>query len=472
MSASCFPYFAVGEKYRDFAVRNVPRVAEIRDRRILDAFFASASGDQTFFLDSSMKHDRWGRYSFCGADPFLTLRSLGRFSVISTDTGSFSLPADPFYLLDSILDFLGTRPTDLPFPFAGGAVGYLGYDLGRWVERVPCRASADLPFPDMVFAFYRSFFAADHQEGRLYYVRWQDPDHSLSVPEIPENKCTFETAGGRLIDRSFCEEDYIRAVERAQEYISAGDIFQVNLSQRFTYNFQSNPSALYSRLREINPAPFSAYLDIGSGMRILSSSPERFLFLRSGEVHTCPIKGTRPRGRPHSAADRAVQEELLRSEKDNAELCMIVDLERNDLGRVCDYGSVRVVRDRELHTFATVHHLISTVEGRLCPGTSVSRLLKAAFPGGSITGAPKVRAMEIVEELEPYRRSIYTGSIGYIGFDRTMDMNIVIRTLLTAANTAWYQVGGGIVADSVPRDEYEETLAKGKALEAALVEKK
>jgi len=255
-------------------------------------------------------------------------------------------------------------------------------------------------------------------------------------------------------------------VAAAREYIYAGDIFQVNLSQRFDVDLHTDPYELYRRLRLINPAPFACYLNFDD-VTVAGASPERFLRLTEDLVETRPMKGTRPRGRS-AAEDDALAGELIHSIKDRAENVMIVDLERNDLGRVCRYGTVRVRELWTLERYATVFQLTSTVEGRLREGKNRTDLLKASFPGGSITGAPKVRAMEIIDELEPTRRSIYTGSLGYLSFDGTMDLNIVIRTFIIKDGKAYFQVGGGIVSDSEPEAEYQETMDKARALIEAL----
>jgi para-aminobenzoate synthetase component 1 len=268
------------------------------------------------------------------------------------------------------------------------------------------------------------------------------------------------------IRANFTPEEYIKAVDRVREYIAAGDVFQVNLSQRFEANLKVSPYELFRRLRQVNPAPFASYLNFGE-VTIASASPERFLKVQGDLVETRPIKGTRPRGRD-LAEDESLAQELLHSIKDKAENVMIVDLERNDLGRVCRYGSIKVTELAILETFPTVFHLTSTVVGRLRQGESNIDLLKATFPGGSITGAPKIRAMEIIDELEPTKRSVYTGSIGYLGFDGDIDLNIVIRTFLIKKDKAYFQVGGGIVYDSNPQAEYIETLDKAKALIQAL----
>ena len=268
------------------------------------------------------------------------------------------------------------------------------------------------------------------------------------------------------VTSNFSREHYLASVARAKEYIAAGDIYQVNLSQRLSAPLATTPFDLYRRLTRENAAPFAAYFDTPDAT-VVSCSPERFLQVRGGTVETRPIKGTRPRGATPEEDARLAQE-LLASEKDRAENVMIVDLERNDLGRVCEFGSVHVPELFALESYATVHHLVSTVKGRLRPGSNALDCLRSCFPGGSITGAPKVRSMEIIEEIEPTRRGVYTGAIGYLCFSGDMDVNIVIRTLVIKDGTAHFQVGGGIVADSQPEAEYEETLDKARALARAL----
>jgi para-aminobenzoate synthetase component 1 len=259
------------------------------------------------------------------------------------------------------------------------------------------------------------------------------------------------------------KEQYLAAARRAVEYIHAGDVFQVNYAHEFRAAYKGDPLALYLALREANPAPYGAYLDLGRGDAVLSTSPELFLRTRGREVLTRPIKGTRPRG-ADAAADARLRDELRRSEKDAAELAMIVDLERNDLGRVCAPGTVKVATDAEIESYATVHHRVAEVRGTLAEGYDRADLLAATFPGGSITGAPKIRAMEIIDELEAGRRGPYTGSIGLLSDDGNMDLNIAIRTPVLARGEVRVHVGGGIVAESDPEAEYEETLAKGRAI--------
>ncbi len=268
------------------------------------------------------------------------------------------------------------------------------------------------------------------------------------------------------LSSNFTRPAYLAAIRRTKDYISAGDIYQVNLSQRLSAPLTTSPWQLYDRLARENPSPFAAYFRTPDAT-IISCSPERFLQVRGREVETRPIKGTRPRGATPEEDARLAQE-LLSSEKDRAENVMIVDLERNDLGRVCEFGSVHVPELFAIEQYATVHHLVSTVRGRLRPGATALDCLRESFPGGSITGAPKVRAMEIIEELEPTRRGVYTGAIGYLCFSGDMDTNIVIRTIVIQNGLAHFQVGGGIVADSVPEAEYQETMDKARALTRAL----
>ncbi len=444
----------------------------------------------SFFLDGGMDPQRLGRYSFIGSDPFLIMSSRGNeISLVRGDEEEVQ-HGNPFDVLGGLLKAYKLDPCPTPIPFLGGAVGYLSYDLCHFIERLPSTAMDDLKLPESYFAFYDTILAFDHLEGRIYLIATGFPELEESrrlrrarmrIEEIkdwlystfPAGEVSFqhtseiEAKGGEvLLEPNFTPEEYIKAVARVREYIAAGDVFQVNLSQRFEANLTVSPYELYRRLRQVNPAPFASYLNF-DGLTIVSASPERFLKVQGDLVETRPIKGTRPRGHD-PIEDAALAQELIHSIKDRAENVMIVDLERNDLGRVCRYGTVKVTELAILETFPTVFHLTSTVIGRLRRGKDVADLLKATFPGGSITGAPKVRAMEIIDELEPTRRSVYTGSIGYLSFNGDLDINIVIRTFLVKEGRAYFQVGGGIVYDSAPEAEYLETLDKAKALIQAL----
>jgi para-aminobenzoate synthetase component 1 len=340
-----------------------------------------------------------------------------------------------------------------------------------------------LQLPECYLAFYDAAVAFDHLENKMYLVSTGLPEQEesrrqkMAAKRLRELKnrvlnrvpvaVSARDADSRMVLKSnFSHEGYLQAVATAREYICAGDIFQVNLSQRFETDLGIAPYELYRRLREINPAPFANYFNF-DGVSIVGASPERFLRVRGDWVETRPIKGTKPRGKTPEE-DKKLAQELLSSAKDRAENVMIVDLERNDIGRVCRYGTVKVTELAILETYPTVFHLTSTVVGRLSQGKNRHDLLKATFPGGSITGAPKVRAMEIIDELEPTRRSVYTGSLGYLSFSGNMDLNIVIRTILVKNGRAYFQVGGAIVYDSEPEAEYLETLDKGRALMQAL----
>ncbi len=452
-----------------------------------DVAASFATQKHPFFLDSSMQGTPLGRWSFIGCEPFLVMRSYGRRLVLSDGDGSQEreIEGDPFEYLEALLKQYAVPEGMWPVPFVGGAVGYLGYDLGRLVERLPNTALVDHPeLPEAYLAFYDTAVAYDHQEGRAFLI-------STGLPE-PSGRGRAERAEQRLawlaslvgsvrtqpscappvgapassLRSTFSREAYLNAVQKAREYIIAGDVYQVNLSQRFETSWPGSAWDLYAKLRLGNPAPFSAYLDFGD-VAVLSSSPERFLRLDRDHLETRPIKGTRPRGGT-AAADTALAAELQSSPKDRAEHIMIVDLERSDLGRVSAVGSVHVPEMMSLETYATVHHLTSTVRGTRRPDRSIADILRATFPGGSITGVPKIRAMQIIEELEPTRRGIYTGAIGYFSASGSVDLNIAIRTIVLHNGIAAFQVGGGIVYDSDPQAEYQETLDKGRALAAAL----
>ena len=434
-----------------------------------------------------MDPHKLGRYSFMGSDPFLVLSSGGSEITVAQGGKQSSLRGNPFDVLNHFLEVYHLGSDSPPVPFIGGAVGYFSYDLCHFIERLPSAAIDDLQLPECYFGFYDLVLAFDNQQGKAYII-------STGFPEMGEHE-RMERAAQRLNEMKdrlaemsrhgteapptslsfpapaslrggFTHQEYVAAVEKARQYIIDGDIFEVNLSQRFEAELSITPYELYQRLRQINPAPFACYLGFNE-VSVVSASPERFLRIRGDWVETRPIKGTRPRGKTPEE-DEALAKELLSSVKDRAENIMIVDLERNDLGRVCRFGTVKVTELAILEVFPTVFHLTSTVVGRLREGKNGIDLLKASFPGGSITGAPKVRAMEIIDELEPTRRSVYTGSIGYLSFNGNLDLNIVIRTFIVKERKAYYQVGGAVVYDSDPEAEYQETLDKARALVNAI----
>jgi para-aminobenzoate synthetase component 1 len=459
-----------------------------------DAYEVIKDHPWSFFLDSGINPYGLGRYSFIGSDPFLVFSSCGGDIQLVSHDDRILLRGNPLDILREQLNRYNIDKSKYPVPFVGGVVGYLGYDLCHFIERLPVTTRDDVMLPDCCMAFYDSVLAYDHVENRVYAIASGLPDvdrvrrerkarqrideltylvchngknNDIKRTKRVSSKSRFMDVNDSVELRSnFTRDEYLKAVENAIEYIANGDIFQVNLSQRFSVDLAVDPYELYLRLRSISPAPFACYLNFGE-VTVASASPERFLHLDGNLVQTRPMKGTRPRGRS-PVEDDMLAAELLRSKKDCAENIMIVDLERNDLGKVCEYGSVKVRDLCTLEKYATVFQLTSTVTGKLREDKDRIDLLKAAFPGGSITGAPKVRAMEIIDELEPTRRGVYTGSAGYLGFDGCMDLNIVIRTFVIKNGRVYFQVGGGIVSDSDPQAEYQETLDKARALMAAL----
>jgi para-aminobenzoate synthetase component I len=368
---------------------------------------------------------------------------------------------------------------DLP-PFQGGLIGYIGYDLAPQLERLPRRRLVDSRLSNIWMAYYNTAVTIDHRSGVVQLWAWvgfggdrlgaerrfrywkERIEREVWLPRPGPIRPPEPVRPVAAFDR----EGYCAAVRGVLEYIAAGDVFQVNLSQRFTAHGSFDPLDLYLRLKQRSPAPFAAYLR-RRDLAVVSASPESFYQTRGDRIVTRPIKGTRPRGATR-AEDERLAAELLASPKDRAELTMIVDLERNDLGRICRYGSIAVRDALRIESFAQVHHLVATVEGRLRPDVWPDDIIRAVFPGGSITGAPKIRAMEIIDELEPNRRGLYTGAIGYLSRGGSSAFSIAIRTILVEGARASYQVGGGIVADSDPESEYEETLAKGRGLRDVL----
>ncbi len=445
-----------------------------------------------------------GRYSFLSADPALVVRSRGsNIDVIRHGGATTKSTGDPLLAVRDLLrPHASEAISGLP-PFQGGAAGYIGYDYGALLERLPAPRHDDLAIPDVQLGLYDWVIAWDHRLGTAWIIstgipetgsgrelrarerlemvrerlRRPAPGRNGSRPPPPPERSerrpppapTYPVIGVENAERiglrsTFTHRGYLDAVARVREYIVAGDIFQANLSQRFQAPLTQAPFDLYGKLRRRNPAPFAAYLDFGEVV-VLSASPERFLLLEENgrKVETRPIKGTRPRGLG-PMHDAALGRALAESDKDRAENVMIVDLLRNDLSRVCRPGTVRVPELFALEQHPTVHHLVSTVVGELEPGADAVGLLRAAFPGGSITGAPKVRAMEIIAELEPTRRGVYCGSVGYVSTSGAMDTSIVIRTYVALEGQVYFQAGGGIVADSDPELEYRETLDKARAL--------
>jgi para-aminobenzoate synthetase component 1 len=431
-------------------------------------FEAVADLPWAVLLDGGRHDPGQSRYDIIVAEPWATLVTRAGLTEVLAGTKVRISRDDPFGLLRELLQ--PADPADSPPPFAGGAIGYFGYDLGRRLERLPSLAGDDEQLPEIAVGLYDWAVVIDHLEAKAWLAsanrvaataqQWPALVERFSRPVAERMRTPFRTLSS--IRSNMARSQYLAAFERVARYIDAGDCYQVNLAQRFEVSASGDPWAAYQALRAMNPAPYSAYLNLPFA-QVLSASPERFLHVREGQVQTRPIKGTRPRSSdPRLDAERA--QALRDSAKDRAENVMIVDLLRNDLAKSCRPGSVRVPRLFEVESFANVHHLVSTVTGELAPGRDALDLLRGCFPGGSITGAPKVRAMQIIEELEPHRRGVYCGSIGYIGYDGAMDCNLAIRTLVCRAGYARFWAGGGIVADSVGEDEYQETLDKAARL--------
>ena len=406
-------------------------------------------------------------HSLMGWEPYLVLKAKGNRIQLIMGRESIELRGNPFDILDDLLAAL-ELPGSVPVvPCAGGGLGFLAYDLKNHLERLPATAQDDLGLPEMVFAFPRRLVVHDRRTDTFWNITvvWEDsqgrqPKSPAGLPLLNESE-PKEFRVGKL-QSNFSREAYLQAVSRIREYIKNGDVYQVNLSQRFSFPLQGDPYLLLRRLFALNPAPFYAYLNCRNFV-ILSTSMERLLFRQEDYLETRPIKGTRPRGRTPEE-DEAQRRELLASSKDDAELSMIVDLLRNDLGKVCRARTVRVKEHKRLEAYQNVYHLVSIVTGELRPGTSQVDILRATFPGGSITGCPKIRSMEIIDELEPQVRHVYTGAIGYLGLHRNMDLNVAIRTAIVAHGWGHFSVGGGVVYDSDEQAEYEETLHKGRTL--------
>ena len=429
-------------------------------------FEAVADRPWAVFLDSGCCHPARARYDILAAEPYATVVTRGKMTEVRGGINELSRE-DPFALLGRHLG-IGKQPAR-GLPFSGGAIGYFGYDLARRFERLPESAADDVRMPEMAVGLYDWAVVVDHHERRGWLVGGRRADTRTRWREFVAR---FSAPAAERARRPFCitaapssnlgPDAYAMAFERALRYIDAGDCYQVNLAQRFSAPFRGDPWLAYQALRIVNPAPHAAYLNTPYG-QILSASPERFLKVEGDRVETRPVKGTRARA-GHPRLDAGIMHDLQSSEKDRAENLMIVDLLRNDLSKNCAHGSVKVPKLFEIESFATVHHLVSTVTGRLRGDRDALDLLRGCFPGGSITGAPKLRAMQIIEELEPHRRGVYCGAIGYIGQDGGMDTSIIIRTLICAGGKVYFSAGGGIVADSRLADEYQETFDKAAAV--------
>jgi anthranilate synthase component 1 len=453
------------------------------------AFLRLATDEpECFMLESVEGGENVGRYTFIGIQPYRKLVSRGRDIEITEKNKTRKLEGDIFGLWKEALEgHTPARVAGLP-PFTAGAVGFFTYDVVRQIERLPEQTKDDLGMPDACLMFFNEVLAFDHVKKEILLivtadVRAQKPQAAyedavrrlnrlakkLSRP-LPSTKP--KPAHGKLkIESKTRKQDFLKAVERAKEYIAAGDVFQVVLSQRFDVEPGVDPFAIYRALRIVNPSPYMYFLRFGLGKspatHIVGSSPELLVRVQGRRVEYRPIAGTRPRAASEEE-DLRIEEELLHDEKERAEHVMLVDLGRNDVGRVSEYGSVKVKELMFVERYSHVMHLVSSIEGRLNPDLSAVDAFRACFPAGTLSGAPKIRAMEIIEEMEPTRRGIYGGSVLYADFSGNLTSCIAIRTLLMQGKQGHIQAGAGIVADSVPESEYEESVNKARAVVRAI----
>ncbi|MDB1968763.1 MAG: aminodeoxychorismate synthase component I [Clostridium sp.] len=420
----------------------------------------------TILLDSSKEDKVLSKFSFIGINPFMIFESKGQEAFIN----KVKVEGEPFIVLERLIEKYKCDDNDYNnIPLISGAIGYISYDTGRILEKLPDTSDEDFNISDMKFIFYRNIIVFDLENNKQYITSITDYGYNeeldyleekISLATIIKEK-NFESVNSNF-KSNFEKEDYKNAITKLKNYIVSGDVYIANMTQRFYTENQEESFEIYKKLRTINKAPFSAYMNF-EDFQVISSSPERFIEINKGKVVTRPIKGTRPRGE-NEEEDIKNSLELINSEKDRAELLMVVDLERNDLSKVCKPHSVKVTELFKLEKYATVFHLVSTVEGILKDDVSAVKCIRECFPGGSITGTPKIRAMEIIEELEGLKRNLYTGSIGYFDFRGNADFNIAIRTIIKKENKAYFGVGGGITYDSIEEDEYNETLDKARAL--------
>ncbi len=424
------------------------------------------------FIDSCQPDSEQGRYDIITAEPFLRITTRGSQTKIKSHEDEQLYHGNPFEHVKAIL--ANYQADNQTLPFCGGAIGYFGYDLCKQLEKLPNCLPNDLDLPDMAIGIYDWALITDHKQQKSYLVSphfhpstqqlLADISAKIKIHSTKSSTTAFTLTSP--FQASITAAEYEQAFNHIKDYIFAGDCYQVNLTQRFQASYTGTPWQAYQALRRASLSPYSTYLAYPFA-EILSCSPERFMQVNNDIVQTKPMKGTRPRS-ANPTIDSALAAELLQSEKDRAENLMIVDLLRNDLGRGCVPGSIQVDRLFALESFASVHHLVSTIQGKIAKPHHTLDILAHCFPGGSITGAPKIRAMEIIEELEQQRRNVYCGSIGYISFCGNMDMNIAIRTLTCVDNEVYGYAGGAIVADSVMQDEYEECFTKIQPLISCL----
>ncbi|MDQ0233303.1 anthranilate synthase component I family protein [Metabacillus malikii] len=428
-------------------------------------------------LHAFLESGRGGKYSIAGINPIATIMGKDNKLVIHDVNGKTERNGQPLELFQEWLNLYKTETnTSLP-DFQGGAIGFISYDCVRYFEKLPNHASDDLDTPDLYFLIFDDIAVYDHETSKLWLITHYYQNQHVTIAEKkleklkekwtqnPKSYNDLENPIKKPSDKepiSFTKNSFVAAVETIKEYISQGDVFQVNLSVRQHFPLEQQPLFIYEQLRKVNPSPYMAYLHFPE-LQVISGSPELLVKKQGLTVSTRPIAGTRSRGKTE-VEDIKLAQELIENEKERAEHVMLVDLERNDLGRVCEYGTVHVDEFMVIEKYSHVMHIVSNVKGTLRSDSDFVDIIKATFPGGTITGAPKVRTMEIIEELEPTRRGLYTGSIGWIGFDGNMELNIVIRTLLSKDGYGYVQSGAGIVIDSNPEYEYKESLKKAHAI--------
>ena len=456
----------------------------------VSAYLRIAQGARySFLLESVEGGEKIARYTFAGAHPEEVFRYGNGACVLESRDRIIWEERDPIsFLRERVERFRPVRLPGLP-PLVAGAIGYFSYDMVRLIERLPKRLRDDIGLYDAMLMFYHGLIAFDHVQHRLWIVRNVFTDgpgtlrsmYNAAVSEIKETRRLLEQPvaaekpekssgpGKRIamkVVSNFHRPEYLEIVRKAKRYIRAGDIFQVVLSQRFSAKTKAQPFEVYRQLRALNPSPYLFYLQLND-VAVVGSSPEMLVKVQARDVFYRPIAGTRPRGRDE-AEDQRLEREMLASEKERAEHIMLVDLGRNDLGRVCDYGTVKVEKLLTVERYSHVMHIVSSLRGRLREDVDCFDALMACFPAGTVSGAPKVRAMEIIEELERTRRGIYAGGILYLDFAGNLDSCIALRTMVVKNGVAYVQAGGGIVADSTPEGEYQESVNKSKALLAAL----
>ena len=453
------------------------------------SLFKRFAKDQCFLLESVEGGEKWARYSFIGRKPYLTLSSRAGNCTVDCSGSQKVENGNPLEILRNIMKEYRTASIEKLPRFTGGAVGFIGYDIVRYYENLPLKLEDDLQLPDCEFMLTDEVIAYDHLKQKIHIIVNLHVDEQLERGYIT----TIERIKGiyrEIIDSRWkvnqpninfekkeqpfeyssnvSKQEFCESVVKAKKYIKDGDIFQVVLSQRFEVPIQSEPLDIYRALRIINPSPYMYYLGF-KDFAIIGSSPETLIRVEDERVETCPIAGTRPRGK-NETEDQILEKDLLSDEKELAEHTMLVDLGRNDIGRISKFGTVKVITPMHIERYSHVMHIVSNVIGTLREDKDAFDALSSIIPAGTVSGAPKVRAMEIIDELEEYKRGPYAGAIGYVGFDGTMDMCLTIRTLIFKDNKAYLQAGAGIVADSVPEKEYDETLRKAEALMKAIRE--